>query len=77
VVSAPGLGTLTEQFVASAGVAHAMRAQLDAAEAAALRGNLRAKAGAVGAYQNHVSAQIGKTLTASQAAILIQLAGAL
>ncbi len=77
VVSAPGLGTLTEQFVASAGVAHAMRAQLDAAAAAALRGNLRAKAGAVGAYQNHVSAQIGKTLTASQAAILIQLAGAL
>jgi len=77
VVNGASLGNLTEQFVSRAGVAHSMRAQLDAAEAAALLGNLRAKAGAIGAYQNHVSAQIGKTVTASQAAILIQLAGAL
>ena len=77
VVNAASLSALTEQFVSRAGVAHSMRAQLDAAEAVALRGSLRAKAGAIGAYQNHVSAQIGKTITASQAAILIQLASAL
>ena len=77
VVNAASLGTLTEQFVSQAGVVNSLRVKLDAAGAAALAGNLLAKAGAVTAYQNQVSAQVGKTLTASQGAILIQLAGAL
>jgi HYR domain-containing protein len=77
VVNAPGLGKLTEQFVTNALVALLMKAELDAAAAAGSHGNLRAKAFFVRRYQNLVSAQIGKTITASHAKILIQLAAAL
>ena len=60
-----------------AGIASALCHQLAAAKAAEVRGNLKAKAGAILAYTKTVSAQSGKALTAGQANILISLAKAL
>ena len=73
-VTAASLGNLTTQFVTNAGVASALTSQSNAIAAAP---TAAAKAGALTAYKNAVEAQIGKTLTAEQAAILIRLAGAL
>ena len=76
-VSSQGLSNLTTLFVTNAGIAQGLVSMLAAAADAAARGNLAAKAGIVTAYTNAVTAQIGKTLTAQQAAILIALASAL
>jgi len=76
-VTAAGLGNLVTQFVTKAGVANSMISKLNAAEAAAARGNAQAKAGAIGAFINELQAQAGKSLTAAQAATLIALAQAL
>jgi hypothetical protein len=77
IVTAASLSTLTARFETKPGVANSMAAKLRAAQAAANRGDLKAKAGAIRAYINEVQAQSGKSLTAAQAAILIQLAMAL
>ena len=71
------LAAMTRQMVTIAGIAKSLCAKLDAAKAAEQRGNLMAKAGSLGAYINEVQAQTGKALTAQQAALLVQLAGAL
>lgn len=68
---------MTRQFVGQRGILNSLEAKLNAAEAAAARGNAQAKAGAIGAFINEVQAQAGKALTADQAAILIRLAQAL
>ncbi len=55
------------------GIAHSLSVKLDAAEAAERRGNLQAKAGALGAFENEVRAKTGKGLTAAQARVLLTL----
>jgi hypothetical protein len=72
-----GLRSLTTQFVTKAGVANSLCADLDAAAAAAARGNAKAAANAIKSYVNDVSAQAGKSLTVDQANLLIRLAKAL
>jgi hypothetical protein len=66
--------SLTEQFSTKAGVAHSLCAKLDAAAAAAARGDVTAADNILDAYEHEVSAQSGKALTAAQAAILTALA---
>jgi prepilin-type N-terminal cleavage/methylation domain-containing protein len=68
------LRALTEFYSTKQGVAHALIVKLDAAEAAEKRGDLSAKAGALGAFENQVSAQSGKALTVKQALVLSTLA---
>jgi hypothetical protein len=68
------LRELGEFYSKKEGIAHALDAKLDAAEAAELRGDLAAKAGALGAYQNQVRAQTGKAFTPDQALVLSTMA---
>lgn len=77
VVTPAGLSNLTARFVTQNGLLKSLQAKLNAAEAAADRGNSNAKAGALGGFINEVQAQTGKALTAEQATVLIRLAGAL
>lgn len=60
-------------YISSAGVANALNAKVDAAEAAEQRGNQNAKAGALNAYQNQVRAQTGKAITADHARVLLSI----
>jgi len=76
-VTFASLCTLTRQFCTKAGVADNLCADLNAAAAAAARGNAKAKAGAIKSYINDVKAQIGKSLKADQANTLMNLARAL
>ena len=76
-VTFDSLCRLTKQFVSNAGVSESLCAKLNAAKAAAARGNGSAKAGALRAYTNEASAQSGKALTFEEAAVLAQLARAL
>ena len=69
-----GLRTLTEFYSTREGVSHGLIAKLDAAEAAEKRGDLDAKAGALGAFVNQVRAQTGKAITLNQALVLSTLA---
>jgi hypothetical protein len=64
---------LTERLVDDADVAASLCDKLAAAEAAAERGNMRAKNGILGAYRNQLAAQAGKSLTADEAALLASL----
>jgi hypothetical protein len=66
--TAAATATLVDQFVTNTGVAGGLTAKLEAAASAA---NANARAGHLNAFINQVNAQIGKTLTAAQAAILI------
>jgi hypothetical protein len=75
-VTADGLGNLTTQWVTDADAAMGLVDKLKAAEEAAVRGNNGAKANIINAFVNQVSAQIGKSVTAENAAILIRLARA-
>ena len=77
IVTAASLGNLTNQWVTKAGVASSLNAKLVAAQQAAQRGDLNAKAGQINAYINQLNAQSGKAVTAAHAAILISLARAL
>jgi prepilin-type N-terminal cleavage/methylation domain-containing protein len=72
-----GLCSLTEAYVDNHGVANALCAKLEAAEAAEARGKLGARNNALGAYMNQVSAQAGKALTRANATILNNLAKAM
>ena len=74
-LSFDSLCMLTHQWISKAGVADSLCAKLDAAKAAAARGDW--KAGILAAYLNEVSAQSGKSLTVEQAALLAQLASGL
>jgi hypothetical protein len=76
-VTADSLCSLTRQFVGNDGIAKALCAKLDAAQASIARGDAKSKAGQIGAYVNQVQAQSGKALTPDQAAILTRLAKAL
>lgn len=74
----PGsLCTLTRRWVTKAGVAQSMCKQLEAVEASIARGNHNSKSGQIGAYQDHVRAQSGKSIAADKAQILINLANSL
>jgi hypothetical protein len=73
VVTYVSLGNLTRQFVTKPGVAHSMTVKLDAAAAAAARGDENAKNGALSAFRNEAEAQSGKSLTDAHALVLIQL----
>lgn len=68
-VTAASLSNLTQRWVTNAGVANSLCSKL----AAAAAGN----AGALQAYIQEVQAQSGKKIPADEAAILLQLAGAL
>jgi hypothetical protein len=76
-VTNASLWNLTKQFVTNGGVAYPLCAKLDAAQAAAARGDTKAKAGELNAYKNEVAAQSSKTLTSDQAATLTRLANTL
>jgi len=76
-VTPASLGNLVTQFVGNPGIASALVSKLSAAQAAAARGDVNALYGQLGAFINQVSAQSGKSLSAAQAAILIQMATAL
>jgi len=64
---------LCEIYSGKEGVAHALIVKLDAAEAAEKRGDLRAKAGELEAFQNQVRAQTDKALSIKQALVLSTL----
>ncbi len=68
------LRTLGEFYSTKEGIAHALGAKLDAAEAAEKRGDIEAKEGALRAFANQVQAQTGKALTLHQAIVLLTLA---
>ncbi|HEX4815917.1 MAG TPA: hypothetical protein VFV66_24485 [Nonomuraea sp.] len=76
-VTVGSLCALTRQFSTNSGVANGLCAKLEAAGAAAARGNTNAKAGQIGAYLNQLAGQSGKAFTAQQVAILSRLASAL
>jgi len=67
------LRTLTVEAVAHPGVLQSLLAKLKAAEAAADRGNERAKAGSLRAYANELAAQSGKKIHPDDAHILQNL----
>ena len=77
VVTYDGLCILTRSYVDDADVADSLCAQLAAAKAAAARGNDNAKKNALNAYLNLLKAQIGKSVTAAEAATLAELVKAL
>jgi len=67
------LRMLTTEAVGHAGVLQSLLAKLKAAEAAAWRGNERAKAGSLRAYANELAAQSGKQIHPDDAHILQNL----
>ncbi len=76
-VSNASLSSVVAQFVTIPGVASALQNKLANAQAAAVRGDTKAMDNELAAFVNQVSAQSGKSMTAAQAAILIQLATAM
>jgi hypothetical protein len=77
VVSAQSMCTLTQRWVSTHGVANSLCAKLDAEDAARARGDGDAAAGLIMAYVNELHAQMGKTLSAENAATLERLAAAM
>jgi hypothetical protein len=73
VVTVASLCELTKSLMTGAEIAAALCVKLDAAAAAAERGNEASKQGELGAYRNQVDAQIGKTVSASAAELLKRL----
>jgi len=71
------LGDLVKQSFTNQGIVNSLLAKLDNAQKAEARGNANAKAGMISAFINEVEAQIGKAISAENAAILISLARAL
>jgi hypothetical protein len=59
------------------GVLHSILAKLKAAETAEMRGNLKAKQGALGAAVNEIGAQLGKNITPGDGSVLVGLIGLL
>jgi hypothetical protein len=77
VVTSESLAKLTRQLVTHPDTAQFLVAKLEAAAAAAARGNEEARVGAITAYIQQVQALSGKSLTVEQAELLIRLARAL
>ena len=77
LVTYDGLCRLTRSYVDDADVADSLCAQLAAAKAAAARGNDNAKNNALNAYLKLLKAQVGKSVTAEEAATLADLVKAL
>lgn len=69
-VTAASLQDLVDRFSTGRGVARSLDAKIAAIGSAP---NARARAGQVGAFDNEVSAQTGKTLTSSEAVVLTDL----
>jgi hypothetical protein len=67
------LRILTMEAIVHPGVLQSLLAKLKAAEAAARRGNERAKAGSLRAYANELAAQSGKQIHPADAHILQNL----
>ena len=67
------LRILTGFYSNKRGVAHALMAKLDAAEASEGRGDLQAKAGELRAFANQVKAQTGKAFRPNEATVLLTL----
>lgn len=76
-VDGTSLCNLVTRWAKNAGEANSLCAKLNAAAAAAARGQLKAKQNNIDAFDNEVRAQSGKSFTAAQAALLIQFAAAL
>jgi hypothetical protein len=76
-VTFSSLGNLVTRFVSNPGIANALVSKLSAAQASAVSGDVQALDGQLGAFINQISAQSGKSLSAAQGAVLIQLATAL
>jgi len=74
VNSLQNLQALVNALCDDPGVASGLNAKLSAAASA---NNANARAGQLGAFENQVRAQIGKSLTPAEAAILLQLVQAL
>ena len=77
VVTYSGLCTLTRSYVDDQSVEDSLCSKLADAAAAAAAGNTKAKNNILAAYMKQVRAQTGKSLTATEAATLIELARAL
>jgi len=73
-VSCDAVKRLVGRWVSNAGIASSLGAKVDAICAAP---NANAKSGKLGAFDNQIAAQTGKTLTKEHADLLEQFAGAL
>ena len=69
--------TVVQQLVTNTDVASGLVSKLQAAAAAAARGDTTSKTNQINAFINQVNAQTGKSITSAQAALLISLAQAL
>ena len=76
-VDATSLCALVTRWAKNAGLANSLCVKLNAAAAAAARGQTKTKQNNIDAFDNEVSAQSGKGFTAAQAALLVQFAAAL
>jgi hypothetical protein len=74
VVTNQSLRQLVLAWVSNSGIANALVNKLDQADRAP---NANARRGMVGAFENQLSGQIGKTITAAHAATILQLLHAL
>ncbi|MFC4802371.1 OmpL47-type beta-barrel domain-containing protein [Neobacillus sp. GCM10023253] len=72
-VTYTSLSNLTAKFVTKPDIAHSLQVKLEAAQDSIKRGNIKAANNQMNAFKNEVLAQRGKTLTADQASLLIQL----
>ena len=76
-VDANSLCHLVQMWAKNAGIANSLCVKLQAAGAAAARGQTKTKQNNIDAFDNEVSAQAGKGFTAAQATLLVQFAAAL
>jgi len=68
-----GISKLVEKMCTNSGVAGSLRQQLASIQEALAKGNSNALAGKVKAFVNHVQAQTGKSISAENARLLIDL----
>ena len=71
------LRMLSTLYSNDSGVTNALVFKLDAAEDAELRGNLKARAGQLGAFRNQVRAESGKALTSDAARTILAISNTL
>lgn len=76
-VDSTSLCGLVQELSTNSGIAHSLCVKLDAAAAAAARGQSKTKTNVLGAFDNEVRAQSGKAFTAAQAALLTAFAATL
>ncbi len=77
VDTAGGLCGLVQAWEAGAGIANSLCQKLAAAERDGARGDLKAKAGVIDAFDQEVEAQAGKSIASADAQTLIDLAAGL